>query len=280
MDVSENVDKKPPGPHTILPNSEEITHVVESQNKPAGSTPPPPYVEMEEKSGKSATTASVNQEDSNSTVASAYKIPTDLSEGLSNPVFSYTSTSDEDLKNCYNRNVTLSTPQKSNTLNNNNCSKPILPLPTAPAFKSVNSCEHYTSQAALYISNNNSDFDTEKGPPAQPKQISVSTSKDDEAKKGTTEYKGFKRYLGLLLTLSASFSFSLVVLFVKVLKDYDVDAYGASFWRYTGTIIPTIPLLFFYECGPGVKKQESVFTGVWPIIKNDNWKTWLGLLVE
>ncbi|ODM97265.1 Solute carrier family 35 member G1 [Orchesella cincta] len=177
----------------------------------------------------------------------SYTVPKDMSEGLRNPVF--VQNDDED----------LSKPMSS-----------LKPPSTAASFTSLNSHAPYTSQTTLYHKDGGG-ADAEKGTP-------TITTKDNEKKPEKAEYKGAKKYLGLLLTLSASFFFSIVVLFVKILKDYGFDAYGASFWRYTGTVIPTIPLLFFYECGPGVKKQSSVFTSVWPVFKNENWKTWIGLL--
>jgi hypothetical protein len=45
------------------------------------------------------------------------------------------------------------------------------------------------------------------------------------------EYKGIKRYGGMLLTVGASICFSFVTLLVKYLQGYGVDAYGSSFWR-------------------------------------------------
>ncbi|CAL8104295.1 unnamed protein product [Orchesella dallaii] len=98
------------------------------------------------------------------------------------------------------------------------------------------------------------------------------------------ELFGIKKYLGLFLAFSASFCFSVVVLFVKILKDYGFSAYGASFWRFTGTAVLTFPLLFYYDCGPRVKNknnnkpQESEAQSVWPAFKKENWKTWVGLL--
>ena len=72
-----------------------------------------------------------------------------------------------------------------------------------------------------------------------------------------------------------------------MLKDYGFDAYGASFWRYIGITVPTIPILMFYQCGPGASTKEkengqkvSLFDTVWPVFENDNWKTWIGLFVS
>jgi hypothetical protein len=98
---------------------------------------------------------------------------------------------------------------------------------------------------------------------------------------------GWRQYGGIILTLIASLCFSLSVLFVKVLKGYGFDAYGASFWRYTGVTIPIIPVLMYYECGSGKSHEKnengnkkSVFDTVWPVFENGNWRTWIGLLVR
>jgi len=83
----------------------------------------------------------------------------------------------------------------------------------------------------------------------------------------------------MILTLTASLFFSIAILIVKVLKDYGFQAYGASFWRYLGVTVPCIPLLMYYECRPARKTDGSlsVFSTVWPMHKNGNWKTIIGL---
>ncbi|CAL8122538.1 unnamed protein product [Orchesella dallaii] len=192
-----------------------------------------------------------------------YTVPKDLSEGLQNPVF--VPEDEEDLPS--------SIPSANSKQEPSNLISTLkLPSATAASFTSLNSYAPYaSSQTTLYHKDQQDAADAEKG-------SSGITTKDNGKKPPKAEYTGMKKYLGLLLTFSASFFFSIVVLFVKILKDYGFDAYGASFWRYTGTVIPTIPLLLFYECGPGVKKQSSVFHSVWPVFKNDNWKTWIGLV--
>ncbi|XP_021959979.1 solute carrier family 35 member G1 isoform X2 [Folsomia candida] len=105
------------------------------------------------------------------------------------------------------------------------------------------------------------------------------------------EYTGVKRYGGMILTVTASVFFSLVTLMVKMLSAYGADQYGSSFWRYLGITIPTIPIFAFYECGPGGKSRReksiketgspgSLFDTVWPIFKDDNWKTCIGLFMR
>lgn len=203
---------------------------------------------------------------------STYSVPANLSEGLENPAF----VSSQETKENVQRNPEIEGKpvQSSDTL------EPPANVPANPSFTSLSSYEQqYASQTMLYCKDKRGDdekYDAEKGKPCEKDESSSDTKKKGKDK----EYTGLKKYLGLLLTLSASFCFSIVVLFVKVLKDYGFDAYGASFWRYTGTVIPTIPLIFFYECGPGTKKQDSIFTSVWPVFKNENWKTWIGLLVR
>lgn len=213
-------------------------------------------------------------------MASNYTVPKDVSEGLSNPVFENTQNPDAVENDRQSTNVASA--EATTTIETIPvCSSPV---PINTSFTSLNSYEQqYASQTALYRKEKDNDsLDAEKGKPwTGTGGITNDKSNASSKKKGEEkEYKGMKKYLGLLLTLSASFFFSVVVLFVKILKDYGFDAYGASFWRYTGTVIPTIPLLFFYECGPGVKKQGSVFHTVWPVWRNENWKTWIGLLVN
>jgi hypothetical protein len=61
--------------------------------------------------------------------------------------------------------------------------------------------------------------------------------------------------------------------------------------RNIGVTLPTIPILWFYECGPGGRSREkksleekgretSIFDTVWPPFENNNWKTWIGLFVN
>lgn len=61
--------------------------------------------------------------------------------------------------------------------------------------------------------------------------------------------------------------------------------------RYVGITLPTIPILMFFNCGPGSNaikekgmkengKPGSMFDSVWPVFENENWKTWIGLFVS
>jgi uncharacterized membrane protein len=131
------------------------------------------------------------------------------------------------------------------------------------------------------------------GHPSRADSLSSSQTSQGKKDKGDKEYTGFKRFVGMLLTLLASLSFSIVVLFVKILNGYGFDGFGASFWRYAGTTIPTIPLLIIAECRMRQKKEydteklgeckassKSVINAVWPLNVNENWKQWIGLLVR
>lgn len=61
---------------------------------------------------------------------------------------------------------------------------------------------------------------------------------DPESAEATTTGKkprtGWRRYLGMIFTLSASLNFSFGVLFAKLLQKYDYHGNAASFWRYIG----------------------------------------------
>jgi hypothetical protein len=49
-----------------------------------------------------------------------------------------------------------------------------------------------------------------------------------------------------------------------------------------GITIPAIPIVLMYERGPfkGRNKSDgSIFDTVWPPFKDENWKTWIGLIV-
>jgi len=225
-------------------------------------TPPPPYPDGDELSNNVN-----NLYPAVPSTTTTYSVPKDVTEGLSNPVFQNTQNPDDDS----DTSKRVSRPVE--TLSS------CVSVPANASFTSLNSYEQtYASQTILYSKDKPDDnIDSEKGKPCAG-DVKDNNNAPSKKKGEEKEYKGMKKYLGLLLTFSASFFFSVVVLFVKVLKDYGFDAYGASFWRYTGTVIPVIPLLFFYECGPGVKKQESIFGTVWPVWKNENWKTWIGLL--
>lgn len=247
------------GGGNVNPDSENIL-----KSEGENNSPPPPYSEENTASQRSRSQSrSSSITPAPSAPIAAYTIPKDLSGGLSNPVFTHAPTNPDENDNENQRREG----------NNNTTSRP--GISARESFTSLHS--NYGQYASPYhkdprnSKDTSTDFDTEKGPP--------STAKDD-LKKEKAEYQGMKRYLGLLLTLSASFFFSVVVLFVKILTPLGYNAFGASFWRYTGTIIPTLPLLLFFECGPGTKKQTSVFTSVWPIWENQNWKTWIGLVVR
>jgi hypothetical protein len=103
-------------------------------------------------------------------------------------------------------------------------------------------------------------------------------------------------FTGMLLTIMASFSFSIVVLLVKILNDYGFDRFGTSFWGYAGTTIPMIPFLLIAECRMRKQNKEetdetgrecnnkasskTVLKGVCPLnVKNDTWKRLTGLFV-
>lgn len=258
-------------------SSEKISNLVDQnisgRKSSERKTPPPPYTETPQGNmeGSLPENHRIIIPVPAPTTTTSYSVPNDVTEGLSNPVFENTQNPDDDANSIGNNKI--SGPSSSNeTLSTSSVD------PAHTSFTSLESDgKPYASQTTLYCKDKieKNDFDAEKGKPSSGGKGAMSKKKGIDK-----EYKGMKKYLGLLLTLSASFCFSVVVLFVKVLKDYGFDAYGASFWRYTGTVIPTIPLLFFYECGPGVKKQSSVFGSVWPVWKNENWKTWIGLVVS
>lgn len=259
-------------------NSNFMEHNSSESKSSERKTPPPPYTEIPQSNMEGSLSDSnknhriiIPVPAATTPATAVYSVPTDLTEGLSNPVFDNTLNPDGDADSLENSKI--AGPTSSNeTLSTSSVD------PAHTSFTSLDSDgkQYASSQTTLYCKDKleKHDFDAEKGKPSSGRKDAMSK------KKGTDkEYKGMKKYLGLLLTLSASFCFSVVVLFVKILKDYGFDAYGASFWRYTGTVIPTIPLLCFYECGPGTKKQSSVFGSVWPVWENENWKTWIGLVV-
>ena len=90
-----------------------------------------------------------------------------------------------------------------------------------------------------------------------------------------------RQYGGMGLTLLASMLFSFVTLMVKILHQrYGFDPEDASFWRYAGITVPSIPILIYFESckAQEKKKSSSVFDSVWPL--NEKWRNVLGLLVS
>ena len=74
----------------------------------------------------------------------------------------------------------------------------------------------------------------------------ASTSPATPAKPPRT---GWRRYLGIIFTFSASLNFSFGVLFAKLLQAYGYHGNCASFWRYVGVTVPAVPMMLYYELG-------------------------------
>jgi len=152
---------------------------------------------------------------------------------------------------------------------------------TKSNFSSLGSYANFHSQAELVPGHVITSYEK-----SQDVEKTCSSSDSNFESQNSNRPTIWKHYGGMILTLLASLSFSLCVLFVKILGDYGFDAYGASFWRYAGITVPIIPVLFYIECrnhnSPDNENQiprKSIFDTVWPVFHNGNWKTCLGLLV-
>jgi hypothetical protein len=84
----------------------------------------------------------------------------------------------------------------------------------------------------------------------------------------------WKRYLGILLALCASFLLSLTTLIAKVLIEY--HPFNEAMWRFQGILLPSIPVMLWAK----VVRKEDVFHTINPIYQKDKLVTFLVLFVS
>ena len=94
-------------------------------------------------------------------------------------------------------------------------------------------------------------------------------------KAGAKQFTGWKRYLGMGLAIFSSAVFSLTVIIIKTLDEYEVSS--RAFWRFQGILIPSVPLLLLGLCG---KNKRNIFEPIHPICQRDKLKTFVYLFVS
>ncbi|CAL8087961.1 unnamed protein product [Orchesella dallaii] len=85
-----------------------------------------------------------------------------------------------------------------------------------------------------------------------------------------------KKYLGILLGISASFLLSLTTLIARVLIEY--HPFNEALWRFLGILLPSVPILFWSSVSN--KESESVFSTIHPLCNREKLKTMLVIFVR
>ncbi|ODN04298.1 Solute carrier family 35 member G1 [Orchesella cincta] len=86
--------------------------------------------------------------------------------------------------------------------------------------------------------------------------------------------KPCRKYLGILLAISASFLLSLTTLIARVLIEY--HPFNEALWRFLGILLPSVPVLFWSS----FSSKEPVFHTVYPLCDREKLKTLLVIFVR
>ncbi|CAL8110017.1 unnamed protein product [Orchesella dallaii] len=88
--------------------------------------------------------------------------------------------------------------------------------------------------------------------------------------------KSCRKYLGILLGISASFLLSLTTLIARVLIEY--HPFNEALWRFLGILLPSVPILIWSNVSN--KESESVFSTIHPLCNREKLKTMLVIFVR
>jgi len=84
----------------------------------------------------------------------------------------------------------------------------------------------------------------------------------------------WKRYIGLSLGVIASIFLSLTTLLAKLLSAY--HPFNEALWRFTGILIPSIPVLLYYR----LRGRRDLSKSIWPLTDRSKLRTFGVLFVS
>lgn len=115
---------------------------------------------------------------------------------------------------------------------------------------------------------------------ATKKLNSNETEADLKEKPNAPHRKGWRKYIGLILTIVHVITFTLSALLVKFLDGYHPLA--LSFWRFQGVFLPSAVVLAYHSIDCLHKNESStpVLKNILPPFKDGNWKRILMVFVS